>query len=197
AISKWAPGQPHTLFVQADAVDLTPIQALQPPLYVMSLVNLDGDADADEAVAIHGNPNVAPGFVAETFNGVGGPLCVSVSTTALPVAFEPDGYQYIDLNLNGALDVVTLDFFTGQQLRLFNDGLGNFSAAFAGDADGNQVINLGDYRIQNQLGCLNGPGTAPGNLPQDRLTCVNVFDFNADQDVDLQDQAELIRHLGP
>ena len=106
-----------------------------------------------------------------------------------------DGYQYTDLNLDNALDVVSTDFFTGQQLRLFNDGAGNLTAILAGDSDGNQTISLDDYMAQNQLGCFNGPGAIPGNLPGNRLPCINTFDFDADQDVDLRDQSEFIRFL--
>ena len=72
---------------------------------------------------------------------------------------------------------------------------GVFRQSSWGDYDGDGDVNIDDYRAM--AACLFGPAVPPNPAaPMAEASCLSVFDFEADGDVDLRDFAELQRMLG-
>jgi hypothetical protein len=114
-----------------------------------------------------------------------------ISTLMLPGGFEPDGYRFDDLNLDGSFDVATHDFFTGAALRLFNDGDGVLYIITADhDSDTDGDVDLIDYAA-----FVNAAPQPVGALSPSE--CLEVFDHDADVDVDLADAGAFQRAFDP
>ncbi|GJM25847.1 MAG: hypothetical protein DHS20C16_22620 [Phycisphaerae bacterium] len=65
-----------------------------------------------------------------------------------------------------------------------------------GDFDGDGDIDLNDY--EKLANCLNGPETTPTPTPPTTpQQCRDAFDFDADEDIDMQDGAEFTRVFQP
>jgi hypothetical protein len=101
-----------------------------PPLYVQSIVDLDGDTNADEAVLLFEQTGF-PGFVAEIIDNI--PTApFPIQQIPLPPGFEPAAYSFQDVDSDTDLDVCIPDHNGGPSLRLMNDGFGNFTLAQEG-----------------------------------------------------------------
>jgi len=196
AITKWEIGQPRIIFSSLQNIELTPIQGLEPPLYTAGLVDMDGDESADEAVVIYLEPDASPDFIAEVYATAGARGSAMVSSLTLPAGFEPDGYSFADLNLDGALDVATRDFFTGEILRLFNDGAGVLAIIAAdGDVDDDGDVDLIDHAAF--VDCHAGPNQDPQPVAGTTVAeCLEAFDHDADADVDLADARAFQKAFG-
>jgi hypothetical protein len=65
-----------------------------------------------------------------------------------------------------------------------------------GDYDGDGDVDLTDYAVF--VDCLYGPNATPAPAPpRTAASCLAVFDFNADSDVDLQDAGQWTQALTP
>ncbi len=124
-IQSWGPTGRLITLDDGNTLDLTVLPGSNPPLYVQSIVDLDGDSVADESLIIRrqaGNP----GFFVEILGQVGSSPTVT-QNIGLPPTVELASFVVDDFDLDGDFDICIRALAVDDvNLRLVNDGSGNF-----------------------------------------------------------------------
>jgi hypothetical protein len=177
----------------------------------VAAADFDNDGDLDLAIGCHGNPSVQPVRTVLLRNGGDGTF-TDVTATAMPNAFDTHAVCFVDLDRDGAIDLVIAT--DGQPIVMRGNGAGAFAVApppmqpsasreaaqiVASDFDGDGFVDLAFVSVRrgagtttsveihaNQGGASLALLNAP-RLPREPTAATRILtaDLDGDGDVDL------------